>query len=208
MSGLLENVGTHINPLTLIDKIPRGMEIIGLRDRLVKIIYDYNLQTTLKEGCTEVLKADCKILADKLILGLRRGMKYEIESQNPNYGIFAELIFSWGFCFFFFFFFFCRVDPHARCPTCNNLVGDAKQRSPIVVFFCGHSYHQKCLNNSVAAQQQPAPSPNAAAARKVGGPQTSSSSTSSKSELALDKGLFCSICRQNSSQDKRANKRV
>lgn len=44
VSGLLENVGTHINPLKLIEKIPKGMEIIGLRDRLVKIINDYLLQ--------------------------------------------------------------------------------------------------------------------------------------------------------------------
>jgi hypothetical protein len=76
VSGLLENVGTHINPLSLIEKIPKGMEIIGLRDRLVKIIYDYNLQMSLKEGCKEVLKSDCKILADKLWAGLRKGSRY------------------------------------------------------------------------------------------------------------------------------------
>ena len=52
------------------------MEIIGLRDRLVKIIYDYNLQTSLKEGCNKILKADCKILATKLWLGLQKGIKY------------------------------------------------------------------------------------------------------------------------------------
>jgi vacuolar protein sorting-associated protein 41 len=177
VSGLLENVGTHINPLTLIDKIPRGMEIIGLRDRLVKIIYDYNLQTTLKEGCTEVLKADCKFLADKLIMGLRRGMK---------------------------------VDTSARCPTCSLLVGDTKQQASLVVFFCGHTYHQKCLSAAAAAQQQ-APSP--AGARKLNnsaGPASASPSAAlaKTAEMAVDKGLFCGICRQTSAQDKRPTKRA
>lgn len=178
VSGLLENVGTHINPLTLIDKIPRGMEIIGLRDRLVKIIYDYNLQTTLKEGCTEVLKADCKFLADKLILGLRRGMK---------------------------------VDPHSRCPTCSAPVGDPKQKATVVHFFCGHTYHQKCLNTSAAAQQQQQAN---AGNRKLNtsqgatnSQQQATSSTSKPSDVVLDRGLFCGICRQTSNQDKKSSKK-
>lgn len=70
---LLENIGSHINPLTLISKIPKGLEIKGLRNKLVKIINDYTLQTSLSEGCRDVLKADCVILANKLYEGLRQG---------------------------------------------------------------------------------------------------------------------------------------
>jgi len=46
VSGLLENIGAseYVKPLDLIRRIPEGMEIIGLRNRLVKIISDYNLQ--------------------------------------------------------------------------------------------------------------------------------------------------------------------
>lgn len=46
VSGLLENIGAAeaVNPLDLIKRIPNGMAIEGLRDRLVKIISDYNLQ--------------------------------------------------------------------------------------------------------------------------------------------------------------------
>lgn len=46
MSGLLEHIGAveAVNPLELIRKIPNGMKIDGLRDRIVKIISDYNLQ--------------------------------------------------------------------------------------------------------------------------------------------------------------------
>ena len=41
---LLHNIGTHVDPIILIDKIKEGMEIEGLRDSLVKILQDYHLQ--------------------------------------------------------------------------------------------------------------------------------------------------------------------
>jgi len=44
VSGLLENIGAHVDPIKLIKRIPNGLEITGLRNRLVKIISDYNLQ--------------------------------------------------------------------------------------------------------------------------------------------------------------------
>jgi len=84
VSGLLENLGTHINPLQLIRHIPKGMEIIGLRDRLVKIIFDYNLQTSLREGCKEVLKADCVILAGRLYDGNRKGLRIGDTTRCPT----------------------------------------------------------------------------------------------------------------------------
>lgn len=42
--GLLENVGTDIEPLRLIKRIPDQLEIPGLKDALLKILQDYNLQ--------------------------------------------------------------------------------------------------------------------------------------------------------------------
>jgi hypothetical protein len=44
VSGLLEHIGAYVDPLRLVKRIPSGMEIEKLRDRLVKIISDYNLQ--------------------------------------------------------------------------------------------------------------------------------------------------------------------
>ena len=41
---LLNNIGTHIDPLLIIQRIPKEMEIPGLRDALVKIMQDYHLQ--------------------------------------------------------------------------------------------------------------------------------------------------------------------
>ena len=44
ITGLLNNIGTHVDPILLIHRIKEGMEIPNLRDSLVKILQDYNLQ--------------------------------------------------------------------------------------------------------------------------------------------------------------------
>lgn len=44
ITGLLNNIGTHVDPILLINRIKEGMEIPNLRDSLVKILQDYNLQ--------------------------------------------------------------------------------------------------------------------------------------------------------------------
>lgn len=56
VKGLLETVGTVINPLRLLQRPElRGMEIPGLQASLVKILQDFNLQIELRRGCTTIL---------------------------------------------------------------------------------------------------------------------------------------------------------
>lgn len=47
ITGLLNNIGTHVDPILLIHRIKEGMEIPNLRDSLVKILQDYNLQVPM-----------------------------------------------------------------------------------------------------------------------------------------------------------------
>lgn len=47
ITGLLNNIGTHVDPILLIHRIKEGMEIPNLRDSLVKILQDYNLQVSV-----------------------------------------------------------------------------------------------------------------------------------------------------------------
>lgn len=47
ITGLLNNIGTHVDPILLIHRIKEGMEIPNLRDSLVKILQDYNLQVLM-----------------------------------------------------------------------------------------------------------------------------------------------------------------
>jgi hypothetical protein len=48
VSDLLEHIGAYVDPVKLIKRIPEGMQIVSLRDRIVKIISDYNLQVLVK----------------------------------------------------------------------------------------------------------------------------------------------------------------
>ena len=41
---MLENLGSFVNPAKLIQRIPNGLEIPGLRDALIKILNDYGIQ--------------------------------------------------------------------------------------------------------------------------------------------------------------------
>lgn len=47
ISDLLNEIGAYIDPLRLIEKIPPRMKIENLRDRIVKIISDYNLHVKI-----------------------------------------------------------------------------------------------------------------------------------------------------------------
>ncbi|KAK2146463.1 hypothetical protein LSH36_606g03004 [Paralvinella palmiformis] len=77
ITGLLNNIGTHVDPRLLILKIREGMEIKGLRDSLVKILQDYNLQTSLQEGCRKILVNDGFSLMQKLIKMQRKGIRVD-----------------------------------------------------------------------------------------------------------------------------------
>uniref|UniRef100_A0A8C5PZ75 Vacuolar protein sorting-associated protein 41 homolog n=1 Tax=Leptobrachium leishanense TaxID=445787 RepID=A0A8C5PZ75_9ANUR len=66
INGLLNNIGTHVDPILLIHRIKEGMEIPNLRDSLVKILQDYNLQILLREGCKKILVSDSLLLLKKM----------------------------------------------------------------------------------------------------------------------------------------------
>ena len=48
ISVLLNNIGTHIDPRKLVEKIEPGLKIPGLKSSLIQIIRDYNLQVSLQ----------------------------------------------------------------------------------------------------------------------------------------------------------------
>ena len=73
ITGLLCSIGTHINPIGLISRIPEGLQIPGLRDSLIKILHDYNLESSLREGFKKILVSDSASLMDRLNKIQRRG---------------------------------------------------------------------------------------------------------------------------------------
>ncbi|GBM04489.1 Vacuolar protein sorting-associated protein 41 [Araneus ventricosus] len=80
---LLQNIGTHVDPIILIQKIPNGLEIPGLRDSLVKILHDYTLQISLREGCKKILVSDCYSLLEKLNKLQKRGILVSEDQVCP-----------------------------------------------------------------------------------------------------------------------------
>lgn len=81
--GLLNNTGTHINPMRLISMIPTGMRIPGLRGALVKILQDFSLQCELRKGCQTILSQDAAMLHRKLVKLQKRGYRIDPRSVCP-----------------------------------------------------------------------------------------------------------------------------
>ena len=133
---LLQNIGTHIpNPIALIQRIPDGMVIEGLKVALLKILNDYNIQVALEESCKKLLVADCFKLSKKLNKLQKKGTLINENSvcQGCQRRILAKgILFYFDFlhllicCFLFFFL-------------------EIQYTSDVVLFNCKYIFHEECL---------------------------------------------------------------
>lgn len=73
ITGLLCSIGTQINPQGLIKRISPRMVIPGLRQALIKVLHDYNLELSLREGFKKILVSDSASLMDRLNKTQRQG---------------------------------------------------------------------------------------------------------------------------------------
>ncbi|MBN3324662.1 VPS41 protein, partial [Atractosteus spatula] len=136
ITGLLNNIGTHVDPILLIHRIKEGMEIPNLRDSLVKILQDYNLQILLREGCKKILVADSLSLLKKMQRTQMRGVR--VDEENICESCHAPILPSDTAKTFNVVVFHCRHMFHKEClpspgtiPTvqfCN--ICSAKRRGP------------------------------------------------------------------------------
>ncbi|CAG0890895.1 unnamed protein product [Cyprideis torosa] len=115
ITELLHNIGTHVDPLRLVRRIPMGMAIDGLRDALVKILLDYKLQLSLQEGFQRILVSDSFTLHSRLIAMQRRAL-YVPDDQ------------------------ICHI-----CQRKILVSDACSQGSHVVLFFCRHVCHEECL---------------------------------------------------------------
>jgi hypothetical protein len=113
VTGLLNSVGTHINPTKLIQQIPQHAEIPNLGASLVKLMQDFHVQVNLREGCRKILVKDSHSLMAKL---------YRMQGSAVY------------------------IDGDAICKTCGNEVIATAESADYVIFFCGHVYHERCVN--------------------------------------------------------------
>uniref|UniRef100_A0A4W4EV85 Vacuolar protein sorting-associated protein 41 homolog n=1 Tax=Electrophorus electricus TaxID=8005 RepID=A0A4W4EV85_ELEEL len=136
ITGLLNNIGTHVDPILLIHRIKEGMEIPNLRDSLVKILQDYNLQILLREGCKKILVADSLSLLQKMNRTQMRGVR--VDEENICESCHVTILPSDTAQPFSVVVFHCRHMFHKEClPSSGTIPGgqycnicSAKRRGP------------------------------------------------------------------------------
>uniref|UniRef100_A0AAY4C2X2 Vacuolar protein sorting-associated protein 41 homolog n=1 Tax=Denticeps clupeoides TaxID=299321 RepID=A0AAY4C2X2_9TELE len=136
ITGLLNNIGTHVDPILLIHRIKEGMRIPNLRDSLVKILQDYNLQILLREGCKKILVADSLSLLQKMHRTQMRGIR--VDEENICESCHATILPSDTAQAFGVVVFHCRHMFHKEClPSPGTIPGaqfcnicSAKRRGP------------------------------------------------------------------------------
>lgn len=83
--GLLEQAGTAINPITLVRRIPEGLEIPGLREGLTHMMKEHEIQHSISEGVARVLKSEVAAAQNELRSGQRKGVKFEIAVRSGDH---------------------------------------------------------------------------------------------------------------------------
>ncbi|CAO1625027.1 unnamed protein product [Sympodiomycopsis kandeliae] len=142
IKGLLENVGAEIDPIRLIRRIRNGLEIPGLKDALIKILLDFNLQISLLEGCVGILDSDILRLEEQRMQGQTAARHFDVVDDLHH--IYGNTVSAEG----------------NVCPICKEglfckprdsydaIRRNHKLQLPRVAFLCGHSYHLICLLGS------------------------------------------------------------
>ncbi|KAI8958087.1 hypothetical protein F5Y11DRAFT_337389 [Daldinia sp. FL1419] len=83
--ALLEEVGTAIDPITLVRRIPEGLEIPGLREGLKHIMKEHEIQYSISSGVARVLRSEVAAAQNQLRSGQRRGIKFEVLAHAEDH---------------------------------------------------------------------------------------------------------------------------
>ena len=76
--ALLEEAGTAIDPITLVRKIPEGLEIQGLRNSLTRMIKEFELQYSISDGVARVFRGEVARSMTMLRAGQKGGVCFDI----------------------------------------------------------------------------------------------------------------------------------
>ncbi|GJN71488.1 vacuolar protein sorting-associated protein 41 [Purpureocillium lilacinum] len=143
--ALLEQVGTAINPITLVRRIPEGLEIKGLREGLTHMMKEHELQHSISSGAARILRSELASAQNELRAGQRRGIKFEVvlpdlkvlegKAASSVGGGPAQQGADEGKA---------EPDPQApqpgRCASCHELFTEYEMET-LLGFACGHGFH-------------------------------------------------------------------
>ena len=144
ISGLLSEVGMAVDPITIIKRIPPGLEIEGLKDGLKKLLREYDLQSSISTGAAQVFSSEVAIGMTTLRKARRKGVKFDITTNRPKQKPTPV------------------TDPESNDPSTNDrpqtpseiqpghcasctLPFHTDERETLVGFACGHVYHLQHL---------------------------------------------------------------
>ncbi|KAL9134067.1 MAG: hypothetical protein Q9175_004754 [Cornicularia normoerica] len=82
--GLLEEVGTSIDPLKLVKRIPLGLEIEGLREGLGRMLREYEVQESISEGVARVLRGEVNAAMRQRGRGQRMGVRFDVAKHHHD----------------------------------------------------------------------------------------------------------------------------
>lgn len=78
IKGLLEEVGTAIDPVKMVRRIPEGLEIEGLKEGIQKLVREYEIQHSISEGVARVLQGEVAAGMDTLRAGRKKAVRFEV----------------------------------------------------------------------------------------------------------------------------------
>jgi hypothetical protein len=155
---LLEHTVGNLDPLYIVNLVPDGLEIPKLRDRLVKIVTDYRTETSLRNGCNDILKTDCVNLLVKYYQEARRGVCMATMDEEAQGTTRADegssRIGERSSTSLRSLEIKSRTRCGARCCLCFDPL--SIQDISIIVFYCCHAYHQSCLEGGLDSMKSTA----------------------------------------------------
>ncbi|EMD00323.1 hypothetical protein BAUCODRAFT_21937 [Baudoinia panamericana UAMH 10762] len=149
--GLLEEVGTAIDPVKLIRRIPNGLEIEGLKEGIQRMVREYEIQYDISEGVARVLRGEVAVGMDTLRAGRKKAVRFEVVHDRHEAGDVDLSVKDVP----------TKVPDGEVLPVGKRKVetksvkpghcvgcGDAfseDERETLIGFACGHVYHLSCL---------------------------------------------------------------
>ncbi|KAM0710031.1 hypothetical protein Q7P35_002393 [Cladosporium inversicolor] len=171
--GLLEEVGTAVDPAELVRRIPVGLEIEGLKQGIMRLVKEYEIQYSISEGVAKVLEGEVAMGMDTLRAGQKKAVRFEVVHESPSdIDLVAHDVPTQvegealpvpkrrvpkgsseakpGHCVGcgepFSLEGMVVPNPFAyHHPNCSNLLTPATEALPLLGFACGHVYHLPCL---------------------------------------------------------------
>ncbi|EWC48223.1 hypothetical protein DRE_02327 [Drechslerella stenobrocha 248] len=143
--GLLEHVGTSLDPIKLVKRIPNALEVPGLKAGLAKMLREHEIQWSLSAGVARCLSGEVNVGMERLRTGRRKGVKFDIGAgddasivtitQNDEKAKGKEGDQGAGKP---------KSVGNSGCGICKSVF---EQREPetLIAFACGHVFHLRCL---------------------------------------------------------------